>query len=219
MDTAEGRFELGLALRIAALPEPDQPSGAESARPPRRRQRKAHRAEVLAERGEMDAALHRLGPGDAAHRVEDLGLGLEHLVGHGVADGFAREPDQPQPLEVVEVGGHPFAVLAPRLGADHVHAARHELGSHADEVGGAHVDGRLGALGGQQSQNPPLVGRELGQDPGVGGVGPVVRLDPGRLAQQLRAADAQPSRSGTGSPRPRRAREAASARSRARRDR
>ena len=66
---------------------------------------------------------------DAAHRLQHLGLGLEHLVGDGVADRLAREPDQPQPLEVVEVGGHAVAVLAPGLRADHVHAAGDELGA------------------------------------------------------------------------------------------
>ncbi len=39
-----------------------------------------------------------------------------------------------------------------------------------------------GSLGGQKPQDPPLVGRQLGHDPGVGRMGPVIGADVGGLA-------------------------------------
>ena len=39
-----------------------------------------------------------------AHRLDHVRLCLEHLVAQRVLERLAREPDQPQPVEVVEVG-------------------------------------------------------------------------------------------------------------------
>src|SRR5690242_9390251 len=43
-------------------------------------ERQAGVAEVLAERRQADAAMHRLGAARAFDAVEHLGLGLEHLI-------------------------------------------------------------------------------------------------------------------------------------------
>src|SRR3712207_3997628 len=68
-------------------------------------ERQADLAEVAAERGEADGAADRAAAAGLRHRLLDLRLGLEHLVGGEVVERLAAEPDQPQAVEVVEVGG------------------------------------------------------------------------------------------------------------------
>src|SRR5438132_1393687 len=63
--------------------------------------RQADHAEVRAERRQADLATHSLGAPGAAHRIDDRGLRLEHLVAQRILERLAREPDQAQALEVV----------------------------------------------------------------------------------------------------------------------
>src|SRR4051794_14595589 len=56
-------------------------------------------AEVVAERGEVDRAAYDLGEAHRVHRLEHVGLGLDHLVLQRILELLAGEPDQPQPEE------------------------------------------------------------------------------------------------------------------------
>ena len=93
-----------------------------------------------------------------------------------VLERLAREPDQPEPVEVVEVGRHAVGIAAAGLGADHRQArARRARRRSPSGRAAAHVDRRLRALERQQAQDARLVGRELVEDPLVGGVGVLAR--------------------------------------------
>ena len=144
-----------------------------------------------AERGEVDRAAHGARAPAFAHRLHDLGLGLEHLVVQRVGQRLAREPDQAQAVQVVHVGRHPVAVARPRFGIDHRQAGRGQLGAGRQLAPGAHVHRCLRALDRQQPQDPPLVGRQLAQDALVGRMGVLVLAHVGRPAQQLGAPVAQ----------------------------
>ena len=95
-------------------------------------ERQADLAEVSAEWRQMDAALHGFGPARTLDRIQHLRLRLQNLIGDRIVDRLAGEPDQPQALEVVQVGGHPVAVPTSRLGPDHVQPRRHQLRAHAE---------------------------------------------------------------------------------------
>src|SRR3954447_17385114 len=61
--------------------------------------RQADVAEILAERGEVNAAPHRLrATPRLLHRLGDLGLSLEHVIAVEVLELLAREPDQTKPV-------------------------------------------------------------------------------------------------------------------------
>src|SRR4051794_5069178 len=61
--------------------------------------RQANVAEILAERGEVDAAPHGLPAAPRLlHRLGDLGLSLEHVIAVEVLELLAREPDQTKPV-------------------------------------------------------------------------------------------------------------------------
>ena len=85
--------------------------------------READAAEVLAEGRQVDRAADHLREADRVHRLEHLGLRLEHLVGAVIAKRLAREPDESEPIEVVQVGGDSVAVAAARTRADQGEAA------------------------------------------------------------------------------------------------
>ena len=118
-------------------------------------------------------------------------LHLEHLVALVVRDRLAREPDQPEPVEVVEVGGHLVEEAAAGLGADHRVALGDQARAGDEREPRAHVDRRLRALLGEQAQDPRLVGRQVGEDPLVGRVRALLVGDVGRRLQQLSPALAQ----------------------------
>src|SRR4051812_46113958 len=92
-------------------------------------ERQADLAEVAAERGEVDGAADGASTAGLVHRLLDLGLGLEHLVGAEVVQRLAAEPDQAEAVQVVEVGRDAVVVADPRLLADHVDARLDELGA------------------------------------------------------------------------------------------
>ena len=101
-----------------------------------------------------------------------VGLGLEHLVAQRVVERLAREPDQPQPVEVVQVGGdaidddgsRPRAPIMFQPGRDELRARSGALA--------AHVDRRLRPVEHEQAQDARLVGGELVEDPRVRRVAP-----------------------------------------------
>ena len=137
----------------------------------------------------------------------DLGLGLEHLVAQRVLQRLAREPDQPEPVQVVEVGGHAVDVPAAGLGADHRQArARPARRRSSGSVPARTSTAGCGPSIAEQPQDARLVGRQLVEDPLVGRVGVLVVAHVGRAAQQLLAALAQRRRRGSAARRRRRAR-------------
>src|SRR5690242_5016744 len=58
-------------------------------------------AEIAAERGQVDAPLHRLGSAGAPDRAQDVRLCTEDLVGDWIVDRLLREPHQSQAVKVV----------------------------------------------------------------------------------------------------------------------
>ena len=105
---------------------------------------------------------------------------------------LAREPDQAEPGEVVEVAVDPVVMTDAGLGADHRQPRCDQVGlDAADGAPRAHVDGGAGALEGQEPQDPGLVGCDLRDDARVGGVGVDVVLHVGRAAEQLGPALAE----------------------------
>ena len=96
---------------------------------PRRTRRALHRqadpAELLAERVEVDAALHRARPPPGPlHGLDDDGLRLDELIALRVADLLLRELQQAQPEQVREVGVDALDVLAAGQLGDHVQPAQ-----------------------------------------------------------------------------------------------
>src|SRR3546814_15052367 len=57
-------------------------------------------AEVLTERCQVDRSAYHLGEPHRVHRLEHVGLRLDHLIFHRVLQLLLRIPDQPQPDEV-----------------------------------------------------------------------------------------------------------------------
>ena len=147
------------------------------------------------ERGQVDAAAHRARVRPPLQRLDHLGLRLEHLVAQRVRERLAREPDQAEPVEVVEVGGHAVDVAAAGLGADHRQARARRAREPTRAGPAAHVDRRLRALDREQAQDPRLVGRELVEDARVGRVRVLVV---GRRRPSGAAARAPRSRSAVG---------------------
>ena len=146
-------------------------------------------------------AAYDLGEAHRVHRLQHVGLGLDDLVLHRVLELLAREPDQAEPEQVVQVGRHLVEVAAPGPGADHRHPRRHQRrADQPDRTAGADVDRGLRSAAQQQQQDPGLVGRELVEDAGVRRMG-LALLAPD-VARALRAGPRR-ARAGT-SPRPRR---------------
>ena len=83
------------------------------------------------------------------------------------------------------------AAAASRLLGDHREARRHQLGADVERPGGADVHRRLRALAGQQAEDAAFVGRQVAEDPLVGGVGVVGDPDVRGSPQQLGAPLAQ----------------------------
>ena len=60
-------------------------------------------AEVVAERREVDAAAHQLGRAHRVHRRQHVRLCLDHLVVERILQLLAREPDESESEQVVEI--------------------------------------------------------------------------------------------------------------------
>src|SRR5436305_10026267 len=158
-------------------------------------ERERRLAEPLAERRQVDAPPHRAATPGTLHRLDDLRLCLEDLVAAYVAQHLAREPDQPEAGEVVEVGMHAVELPHPRLGTDHAQSRLDQLGvNRAQRSTGAHVHRRLRSLEGEQPEDPGLVGRELFEDAYVGGMRLVVVVELGRAPEKLGAPRAHAGR-------------------------
>ena len=121
---------LTTARAVSRRPGPPPAPPPRRAAPRTRRSRAAGRARRSRLPNGVSSMLRRIGAGAAGllDRVDHLGLGLEHLVAQRVVERLAREPDQPEPEEVVEVGGDVVEVAAAGLGADHVQPRRDQLG-------------------------------------------------------------------------------------------
>ena len=160
--------------------------------------RQARVAEVLAERREVDAAAHGLAPAPApcSHRLDDLGLGLEHLVaraGPRAARARTRSARAGRGCSGRRGrgrrGGSP-----PRRRSCSARARRARSRCRAAPPLRTSTAG-CGPSMHEQAQDARLVGRQLVEDAHVGRVAcPRRRVDVGRAAQQLGAAVAQGSR-------------------------
>jgi hypothetical protein len=131
------------------------------------------------------------GPGQRLHHLR---LSLEDLVAQVVADLLAREPDQAEAKEVVQVRGDPVDVAATGLRADHVEARGYQLSrddADAERPAAAHVHRRVRAPLLQEPQYPRLVRRHHVEDPRVRGMAVLLEVDVRRAAQKLFAAPAQ----------------------------
>ena len=138
-------------------------------------------------------------------RLEDVRLGLEHLVADRVGDRLVRELDQAQSLEVVHVLGIRSTCRTPASGPTMLRLCGDQLRADPDQVRARDVHHRLRSLGGQQPQDPTLVGSELGDDPGVGGMRPVVARTSADWRRSWRLGRATRPRAAEGSSSSRRA--------------
>ena len=130
-------------------------------------------------------------PPRLAHRLDHVGLGLEHLVAPRVVERLAREPHEPEPVQVVEVGGHAVEMTAAGLRADH-RSARARRAARPCGSPAADVDRRLRPVRARAGAGcaPRRGPARRGCARTRGGASSVV-AHVGRAAQQLGAALAQ----------------------------
>ena len=124
-------------------------------------------------------------------RSHDLRLRLEHLVAQVVAHLLAREPNEAEAVEVVQVRGDAIEMTDARLRADHVETGRDELRGHnsdAEWAATADVDRRVGAPLREEPKDARLVWRHHVEDACVRGVAVLLVVDVSRSPQELLAA-------------------------------